>query len=246
MAGATKQVTVGDLELTIMEFSDDENARFDNAWEAIVTEQHRFRTIQILNGDDKEITRIFAQAMKAYWGGMEYMGMNQTTGFGMRAPLPEDVISKAAAAGTADSAGNVWDYTFTAATQGAERGWICDNAPNADSFDNESPVVLRDVNHNWWAFLWFGVRSLHPSPKTSHIVYEVNRKDQVRIPIENQLRGGELSLVRFGTFIWLPPKPPINAGVASVGGDEVLVPVGIIFDTATRSLDRTMGGTSAT
>lgn len=241
------EITIGDLTLTIAEFSPAENARFDNAWDSIVTEYYREGIIKILDDEDKEITRTFAQAMKHHYNGAEFMGTNPTEGFGMRLPLPEDLISKAAAAGTAASAGNNWLVTWTACIQGAEQGWICDNTPNADTFDNEGPVVLRDANNNEWAFLCFGVRSLHIDPKIKTISFEINRKPQVRQAVETQLLGGDISLAKFGTFVWVPPRTAIKVGVETPeGGTDRLVPLGIIFDTATRSLDRTMGGTFAT
>lgn len=222
-------------------FSTDELTRFEEYWYSVTQLLNKEGYSPVFTDVDKQALLQVLQAYKRdHEGSPEFMGANPKTGFGVRLNLPEDVGSRTAALGTNATALQSWEVTWGTA---GDRNWLSDNIPDNGTFAAAGTVQLRDDAQVKWAWIFFGIASMHPSPKAKSILLEIDTFPQVRQHCEFHLRQTDMKIFKFQHPFYFPITTSYKIGLEIRNtGAEVVFPLGFAIIDKTRALQVAVKG----
>lgn len=213
---------MAEAQVKEMKLNEKEKKVFDRAWEFLSVEWTTRGPIKVWGEREKKWALQSVQAYKAAeTTHPEFQGLNPTTGFGMRRPLPEDLFGATTV---------IWDHNWSTA---GRRSWMGGGAAiDAGTYDASSRLRLTDTANIHWAFSFWGVRSLHPSPKVQSVLIDLEDRGMAQQSVEHELRWSELRRAPFDRVYMIRYNMSFRTGVVvQTGqlGNDTLVPDGIVI-----------------
>jgi len=196
----------------------------------------------IFDISDYNQTLEYLAVMKELYGPTKpFEGMDPNQGWGVRMPLTQDVQ------GTTAAAFIVWDVTW--GTTG-DRGWLCDNVPDADAFASEGWLLMKyTTDDTQWGFGMLGVLNWSVSPKIKNILLNRERTQLSTLPCEFGFRSGQVPLSKWPNIEVWKPGVMIKAGVTVRTGQlglDAPYPLGLVALDAQRARTPTASLTGST
>jgi len=198
---------------------------FNEATTAMKYEYNRFGKVQVITDKQLAYLRKFVQNFKKEEDNVMFQGLNPISGIGVRYPQVEDLVG---------ATSTEWDANWGTA------GWynlISTTAIGTVALGTAVASTLQDSSVIKWAFVQYGIRSLHLSPKSKMLAMWNNEVPMAIQNVEYALRASELKISMFDVPIYVPKGGRLlELNLTRTTGNDVLVPWGTTILNSRRSM----------